>query len=141
MKTIFYFLVIGLFLSCDKDSQNNNNNPYLPNYNFSTTVNLNLPEYNSLQFPGNAVYIGTAAVGIRGIFVLNTGSGYVALEAACPNQALSNCSTMVLNGINAVCPCDNVSYSLFTGQASGMPYAMIPYRTEMINATTLRVYN
>jgi nitrite reductase/ring-hydroxylating ferredoxin subunit len=42
-----------------------------------------------------------------------------AFEAACPNQALSACSTMTLKGINVVCSCDNNEYSLFTGLSQG----------------------
>ena len=99
------------------------------------------PQYSNLQFPSNAVYINNGSAGVRGIFVFNTGSGYVAFDAACPNQALSSCSTMTLSGINAICGCDSASYSLFTGQAAGMQYSMKQYRVEQIDAVSLRVYN
>lgn len=135
-------LVLLLFLSCDKSSDNVNNNPFLPNYSFDFVVNMNLPQYNSLQYPSNGVYVNSAGAGIRGIIVFNAGSGnYLAFDAACPNQPLSDCSTMTINGINATCPCDNVNYSLYTGLAAGMPYPMKPYRVQIIDATTLRVYN
>jgi hypothetical protein len=55
---------------------------------------MNLPAYSNLQYPSNAIYY--AGQGIRGVYVFNTGSGYNAFEAACPNQALSACSTMTL---------------------------------------------
>lgn len=139
MKKIF-FLLIPFFFSCDKE-EFQNNNPYLPNYGFNVNINMNLPQYSNLQFPSNGVYIANAGVGVRGIFVFNTGSGYVAYDAACPNQALSSCSTMILSGIDAICPCDDVRYSLFSGQAQGMQFPLKRYRVEQLDAVSLRVYN
>lgn len=140
MKKYIFLLLIPLLFGCDKE-EFQNNNPYLPNYGFNVNINMNLPQYSGLQFPSNGVYIGNAGVGVRGIFVFNTGSGYVAYDAACPNQALSSCSTMTLSGIDAICPCDNVRYSLFSGQAQGMQYPMKRYRVEQLDSVSLRVYN
>lgn len=140
MKKYLVLLILPFLMGCDKDNFSNNN-PYLPNYGFSLNINMSLPQYSNLQFPSNAVYINNGSAGVRGIFVFNTGSGYVAFDAACPNQALSSCSTMTLNGINAICGCDNASYSLFTGQAAGIQYSMKQYRVEQIDAVSLRVYN
>lgn len=135
-------LILLLLFSCDKSSDNANNNPYLPNYSFDIVVNMNLPQFNSLLYPSNGVYINSAGAGIRGVIVFNAGSGnYLAYDAACPNQSLSDCSTMTLSGINALCACDNATYSLFTGLASGKQYSMKTYRVQMIDPTTLRVYN
>jgi nitrite reductase/ring-hydroxylating ferredoxin subunit len=140
MKKYLILLLLPLFLSCEKENFSNNN-PYLPNYGFSYNINMNLPQFNSLQFPSNGVYINNGSTGVRGIFVFNTGSGYVAFDAACPNQALSSCSTMTLSGIDAICPCDEVRYSLFSGQAQGMQYPMKRYRVEQTSEVSLRVYN
>ena len=107
------FLLLPLFLSCS-DSGIRSNNPYLPNYSVLIDLNLNLPEYSNLKFVSNAVLI--PAKGVRGVVVFNTGSGYKAFDAACPNQALASCSTMTLKGITLVCPCDKEEYILFSGQ-------------------------
>lgn len=136
---LFLLCLVGLW-SCDKDNFSNNN-PFLPNYGFNVTVNMALPQYSSLQFPSNAIYINTAGVGVRGIFVFNNGGNYIAFDAACPNQALDNCSTMTLSGINAICPCDNASYSLFTGISNGKQYPMKQYRVEKLDSNSLRIYN
>ncbi len=137
MKKIhLLFALIPLFFSCS-DSGVNNNNPFVPNYTFSIDLNMNLPSYSNLKFVSNAVYVPN--IGARGVIVFNTGSGYNAFDAACPNQAISTCSTMTINGINAVCGCDNVTYSLFTGQ-SNLQYPMKQYRVQ-INGDVLRVYN
>jgi nitrite reductase/ring-hydroxylating ferredoxin subunit len=141
MKKIFFLLII-LFLSnsCSDNKTTNNSNPYLPNYTFSVDVNLALPGYNILTFAGNAVAITQQNVGVRGVFVFNTGSGYTAFDMACPNQALATCSTMTLSGIDAVCPCDSKKYSLYTGLCAGQQYPMKAYRVEVLG-TVLRVYN
>lgn len=135
-KIILLFLTTISFYSCS-DNGFNNNNPYLPNYSFTVDINMDLPTYSNLKYVSNAVYY--SGVGIKGIFIFNTGSGYNAFDAACPNQAISNCSKMTLNGINLVCPCDNQEYSLFTGQGK-LQYPLKQYRVEVIG-NTLRVYN
>lgn len=137
MKKLLFLLLILPFFLCCSDNDFNNKNPYLPNYTVAIEINLNLPEYSNLKFVSNAVYIPNQ--GVRGVIVFNTGSGYNAFDAACPNQALSSCSTMTINGINAVCPCDNVSYSLFTGQG-GLQYPLKQYRVE-VSGNLIRVYN
>ncbi len=129
-------LLVFLF-GCDAGSYNNHN-PYIPNYNFTVDVNLSLPAYNSLNYPGNGVYIG--GYGARGIIVFYTGATYLAYDAACPNQAISSCSTMQINGLNAVCPCDSAEYNLYTGLASGQSYSMKPYRVQTASGY-IRVYN
>ena len=138
---VFYLFIIVLF-GCNKDDGVNNNNVFLPNFPVDITINLNLPEYNNLQFVSNAVYINNGVAGIRGVFVFNAGSdNYLAFDAACPNQALTDCSTMTINGIKALCACDGAEYSFFTGQSAGKLYPMKQYRVQKINSTTLKVYN
>lgn len=142
MNLLRYFSLLLLFilLGCSPDRINNDNR-YLPNYNFSIDINMELPLYNSLMFTGNPVFIDQAGIGINGIFVLNTGGGYVAYEASCPNQELSACSRMQLNGIVAICPCDEAEYTLFGGQAEGKEYPLKSYRVQIISNTVIRVYN
>ncbi|MFT5253118.1 MAG: nitrite reductase/ring-hydroxylating ferredoxin subunit [Flavobacteriales bacterium] len=135
-KTLLLLLLLPLFMGCS-DNGFNNNNPFLPNYSFTVDLNINLPAYSNLKFVSNAVYY--SSVGVKGIYVFNTGSGYTAFDAACPNQAISSCSTMTLKGINVVCACDNTEYSLFTGQG-GKQYPLKQYRVEA-NGNILRVYN
>lgn len=137
-KIVSLFLISLLFFSCS-DNGFNNNNPYIPKYNFSVTFNLSLPQYSNLNYVSNAIYYSGPDVGPKGIYVFNTGSGYNAFDAACPNQALSSCSKLTLNGINLVCPCDDEEYSLFTGQGK-LKYPLKQYRAEL-NGNILRVYN
>lgn len=142
MKQFFFFIISALlFFSCNKDEQINNNNPYLPNYPVNLQIDTNLPAYDRLKFVSNPKYINIAGAGVRGIIVMKVGEGlYNAFDAACPNQALSNCSTMTINGLNAVCPCDEKQYSLFNGLAAGAQYPMKQYRTSF-NGTVISIYN
>lgn len=139
----YFFLILStlLFIGCSKDDNTSNNNPYLPNYPVNLQIDTNLPAYDDLKFVSNPVYINIAGAGVRGIIVMKVGEGlYNAFDAACPNQALSSCSTMTINGINAVCPCDEKQYSLFNGLASGAQYPMKQYRTSF-NGTVVSIYN
>lgn len=138
MKKISLLLLIGiLFYSCS-DSVSNNN-PYIPNYTFSTTINTNLAQFSNLKYVSNAVFINQPGVGVKGVYVFNTGSGYNAFDAACPNQTLSDCSTLTLNGIKLVCPCDKEEYNLFSGQST-LKYPLKQYRVE-VNNNIIRIYN
>ena len=135
-KYSFFFLIVPFLFSCS-NSDFSNTNPFVPNYTFAIDLNMNLPEYSNLKFVSNAVFV--PGIGARGVIVFNTGSGYNAFDAACPNQAISACSTMTINEIYAVCGCDSKEYNLFTGQ-SDLQYPMKQYRVQ-VNGTTLRVYN
>lgn len=135
-KSILPVLFALLFFSCS-ENESSNNNPYLPNYSFSVPINMNLPLYSALLYPSNGViYNGE---GIKGIIVFNTGSSYVAYDAACPNQVPSSCAAMTIKGINAICSCDEAEYSLFTGLGN-QQYPLKQYRVE-VNGNTLAVYN
>lgn len=140
-KFLGFIAALIVITSCSSDNFNNNNN-FLPDYNFDAFIDLTLPSYNGLLYTGNPVYIGTAGYGINGIIVMKTGGGYVAWEASCPNQPISQCSMLSINGITATCPCDDVEYSIFTGQPStGMRYGLKPYRIQIISDNAIKVYN
>lgn len=140
-KKILLLLFVALAFACNSDDFNNRN-PYIPSYGFSTQIDMNLPSFSQLQYAGNGKYYNDGITGVRGIFIFNTGSGFNAFDAACPNQELSSCSTMTLNGIMAHCNCDDADYSLFTGQtdAPGHDYPMKPYRVSR-SGSILTVYN
>ncbi len=139
MKSFFYLIVVVSLFSCSKNKVINEN-PYIQNYSFSTVINTNLPSYNSLQFPSNPILITTSGVGVKGIIVMKVGENdYRAYEASCPNQYPSACTQLIINGINAKCPCDNSEYSLYTGLGPGQ-YPLKAYSVE-VNGANLRVYN
>ena len=140
MKKIFLILsLLVVLFSCDNASFNNNN-PYLPNYAFSVQINTNLPLYNNLKFASNSVKVYPSNGPSRGVIVFNTGSGFLAYDGACPNQEITSCSSLTINGIEVKCPCDDAVYNLFTGQSPGKQYLLKQYRVEG-NGDEIRVYN
>jgi len=136
-KIAIIFLFIGLAIGCESEGFNNRN-PYIPNVQVNWMIDLSLPLYSNLSFVSN--HATNFSQGVRGVVIFNTGSGFVAFEMACPNQELSSCSTMTIDGINVVCPCDEAEYSLFSGQSQGKQYPLKQYRVE-VNGNSLLVYN
>lgn len=138
MKSLFVsFLVIATLVSCKSDDGGtvNNNNPFLNPPILNIALNLNLPEYNPLRFPGNSVLIHNR--GIKGIVVYNVNNNlYTAFELSDPNHLPNSCSKMDIVGIVATCPCENEngsnSYDIVTGQHQNdtEAYPMQAYRVE-----------
>jgi len=137
MKKLWLLIVfVSVLISCS-DNGVSNKNPNIPSYPVNLTVDMNLPAYSNLKFPSNAVIVPN--YGAKGIIIFNTGSGYNAFDAACPNQAVTSCIAMTINGINAVCSCDKTEYSLFTG-LGGKEYPLKQYRVE-VSGSVIHVYN
>ncbi|WP_430411488.1 hypothetical protein [Kordia sp.] len=108
--------VLTTFLSCNNDDGGINSNPYIPNALVQFQINLNLPQFDNLSFAGGSTYIGNGG-GVRGFFVFNlSGDQFLAWEASCPNHIPSSCSTMEINGVLAMCDCEDYEYSLANGQ-------------------------
>jgi nitrite reductase/ring-hydroxylating ferredoxin subunit len=113
---------------------------------FSVSINLSLPSYNNLTSVGNPIYINEAGVGTRGVYVMNVGfDQFRAFEASCANHIPSSCSILKIKGQSGTCDCDELSYSLFTGQllnrpADGVYYDLLEYSTQL-SGDVLRIYN
>lgn len=110
-------------------------NPNLLNVNVNFMVNLSLPQYNSLQFPLNPVYV--SGYGNGGVIIINAGGGnYLAFDAADPNHPVQECSVLKIDGIEGQCQCDDHNtYNLVSGtvidRKSGgedFSYTMKPYQ-------------
>ncbi|MGB8704497.1 MAG: hypothetical protein WCD31_05680 [Gillisia sp.] len=129
-KNLLYLFLALCCFSCSKDNSLRNNNPYLPKVSFNLQLDLNLPEYNNLNFPGNS-YV-TYNYGIKGVVVYNiNNSQYTAFELSDPNHQLQDCSRLTVNGVIATCHCDDGNqYNILTGElTSGTgQYALKPYR-------------
>ncbi|WP_289038432.1 hypothetical protein [uncultured Zobellia sp.] len=120
-------------LSCSNDGVVRN--PYLQEVGFRFDMNLNLPLYSKLTNIGSIVFVENAGVGLKGVYVIQSGiDQYRAFEASCPNHVPNDCSQTVLNGIVATCSCEDYEYNLYTGQLTNAPddderrYDMLEYR-------------
>ncbi len=143
-KIAIYFTLFILCFSCKNDDDTSNGcvSKLLPDYPFDTgsTINLNLPQYSSLQFAGNTLFL--SSYGVKGVYLYNTGSTIVAFEASDPAHAPNSCSLMSLNGIELVCSCESYKYQLLTGQqvVGGTGNCLRAYRVDR-NTNIVRVYN
>ena len=132
MKAVKFYFIIGLLLisGCAKNNIDNRCN-YLLNLDIYFEINLNLPQYSELNFISNSVYIPN--VGNGGIIVVNSGSGYLAWDAADPNRTNLPCSVLTISGLEATSNCaEQNTYSLITGQSIGVALtcSLKPYRVE-----------
>ncbi len=132
MKAVKFYFIISLLLisGCAKNNIDNRCN-YLLNLDIYYEINLNLPQYSELNFISNSVYIPN--VGNGGIIVVNSGSGYLAWDAADPNRTNLPCSVLTISGLEATSNCaEQNTYSLITGQSIGVALScsLKPYRVE-----------
>ncbi|MBR62775.1 MAG: hypothetical protein CMC60_01705, partial [Flavobacteriaceae bacterium] len=124
MRRLLIIFVCLLF-GCEDDPVKQN--PYLNNLpTFEFELNLDLPLYDNLRFSGGTLSL--SQLGLKGVHLYNLdGSQILAWESSCPNQRPSDCSDTIVNGIEAVCNCDDSIYSLVTGQplSEGVEYGLI----------------
>lgn len=141
-KTLFILLISLLLQSCSKSNMSNSNCNFLLNVGVNTSINLNLPQYNALNFVSNPVYIPNFGNG--GIIVTNTGTGFAAYDASDPNHSPNTCSILSITGLEGICGCsDENKYSLFTGQPlenANLQCGLKAYRTEL-NGSNLIITN
>jgi hypothetical protein len=145
MKNIIISLsIIFTLVSCSKNDDQKERNPYLTDPVVNLNLNLNLPEYNGLRFPGN--YVITSQ-GIKGIVVYCVSeTQYFAYDLTDPNHVPSNCSRMEVDGPIATCPCpdDDNKYNIVNfGRHTTEPdtqYPMQFYRAVR-NGNTINVSN
>ena len=134
LKKLIYSSLCLLLLACSNDDDFRNNNPNLVDLKFNLQLDLDLPQYNNLRYPGNG--FTTYDYGINGIVIYNVNNSlYTAFELSDPNHPLTDCSTLELNGTEVSCQCDDGNvYTIITGQQiSGQgQYALKPYRIERI---------
>ena len=115
-KIVALLMVLSLVSCSNNDDNSQNQNPYLAIPPVNISLNLNLPEYNALKFPGNSIIYTNQ--GIKGIVIYCvTENQYTASELSDPNHIPNSCSRMSVEGIIASCLCDDGnSYDIVTGQ-------------------------
>lgn len=143
-KIAIVFVLLLVAVSCGSDDDAiRQDNPFLIDPQVNFTINLNLPQFNDLNFPGGSAII--TSQGIRGIVVYRLNDDlFTAFELSDPNHMPNNCSRMEVEGIEASCPCpnDENTYNIVTGQHKTMPneYPMQAYRIVR-DGNTIRISN
>ena len=143
MKKYLSFILPMMFLCACSSDDARTSNPNLLDINFQFQLDMTLPQYSSLQFPSNPIYVNGPNYGNKGVIVINTGNSFRAFDASDPNHPPSTCSILAINGIEGVCNCgDDNTYNLFTGQptSSDLRYPLLEYRVEQ-NGNILLVSN
>ncbi|HBC05547.1 MAG: hypothetical protein CL528_02315 [Aequorivita sp.] len=141
---IFFLLIVFAIFSCSKNDDQKERNPYLTDPVVSLNLNLNLPEYNGLKFPGN--YVITSQ-GIKGIVVYCVSdTQYFAYDLTDPNHAPSSCSRMEVDGTIASCPCstDENEYNIVNfGRHTTEPDTKYPMQSysAVRNGNTINISN
>jgi len=142
LSTFAFIMLAALLQSCNKDDGPLNNNPNLANIGVNLTLDLNLPQYNQLNFPGNSFVTGLQ--GIKGIVIYNIdNSQYTAHELTDPNHPPNDCSTAQIDGLTATCSCgDGNMYNIVTGQQTAGE-GQYPLRAYQIvrEGSSLRITN
>ncbi len=129
---------MALLTACSSDD-NNNNCGLLIDVNVNLTINLNLPQFNQLNFPGGVAYVGGQGNG--GIYLIRANNQTIlAWDGADPNFTLSDCSLMTLDGTIVSSSCNGGNeFSLFTGGPIGdnpPPCPLKPYRVQFVGDNT-----
>lgn len=142
MRTLIALICFITLTKCSSSSNTDENCQFLLDINVNETINLNFPQFIALQSPANPAYIPNAGNG--GIIVTNTGSGFVAFDAADPNVPFSSCSILTINGIIGESSCETVNkYSLLDGSPTEngeLRCALRRYRVEQ-NGNILQIFN
>lgn len=141
-KSLIIAFSILIFGCSNNDNINNCN--FLLDVNVNTTINLNLPQFSQLINTGNPVKI--ESLGNGGIIVIRTNSQTIrAWDGADPNQSLSSCSILEINGFNAESNCgEDIIYNLITGQSIGenqQPCTLKAYRVEFVGNNQYLITN
>ena len=113
----FHTVIVGIVLgstfllgACKRDMQCN-----VPIGDATGSINLSMPDAYPLWHAGGAVRVHG---GYKGIWVVNTGMGYTAFEAACPVD--NEVGVVLVDGIDGVLQCPKCK-TVFSTYTDGYP--------------------
>jgi len=90
--TISILLILLIYISTITSCEENGYYAEIPNVYVNETVNLNLFEYQNLQFIGGYAYLDA---GVRGIILYRKSTNdYIAFERNCTYRPLDSCATV-----------------------------------------------
>jgi len=138
MKHLLFFIIAGIIFTGCSDPNSDPRCNFLFDTKVAYELNMNLPQYNDLNFISNSVYIPN--IGNGGVIVTNSGTGFLAWDGADPNHNFSQCSILSIEGLEASCSCpDENKYSLITGQSleTQLNCTLKTYRAEQIGSNLI----
>lgn len=142
MKALRYFAILILATACSSETVGNNCN-FLPDVTVNAVINLNLPQFDQLNFTSGVVKL--PGQGNAGVFLIRQNAQTIlAWDGADPSQPLGSCSAMTLNGTEVSSTCgEGNTYTLFTGSPlSGTTTCTLkPYRVLPIGDNVYQLTN
>lgn len=145
--TIFYILLVFSFLNINSCSTREDTVSCFPDTPINVNINLNYANYNNLNFVGGWIYVDEQQSGTRGLIVVRTADNpaqFKVYDRNAPHLCPDNNTTLeVKDGISIICPKDNASWILLTGQPTSV--SSVPPKTYFwsFDATSknLNLYN
>lgn len=115
-----------------------------PNTPINVTLNLNLPAYNALNQVGGWIYVNEQQSGTRGLIIVRASdTTFKVYDRNAPHTCPDNNTTLeVKDNISIICPKDNATWILLTGQptaVSSVPPKTYPFNYDP-NAKILTAY-
>lgn len=106
-----------------------------PSTPINVTLNLNLPAYNNLNSVGGWIYVNEQQSGTRGLIIVKASNNTFKVydrnaPHICPD---SNTTLEVKDNISVICPKDNATWILLTGQptaGANIPPKTYPYNYD-----------
>ncbi|MBB4808231.1 hypothetical protein HNP38_003572 [Chryseobacterium defluvii] len=104
-----------------------------PDNPISVTLNLNLPAYNNLNQAGGWIYVNEQQSGTRGLIIVRASdTAFKVYDRNAPHICPDNNTTLeVKDNISVICPKDNATWILLTGQPTAV--ASVPPKTYTYN--------
>ena len=121
--SILLFPILLIFSSLNLHSCNSREETVscFPNVPINVVLNLNLPAYYDLQSTNGYIYVNEQQCGTRGLIVVKTTNGFKVYDRNAPHICPDNNTTLVVeNNIKIVCPKDNASWILITGEPTNI---------------------
>ena len=121
--SILLFPIVLIFSSLNLHSCNSREETVscFPNVPINVVLNLNLPAYYDLQNTNGFIYVNEQQCGTRGLIVVKTTNGFKVYDRNAPHICPDNSTTLVVeNNIKIVCPKDNASWILITGEPTNI---------------------
>ncbi|UOU98781.1 hypothetical protein MUU74_02255 [Chryseobacterium daecheongense] len=106
-----------------------------PSTPINVTLNLNLPAYNVLNQVGGWMYVNEQQSGTRGLIIVRASDiNFKVYDRNAPHICPDNNTTLeVKDNISIICPKDNATWILLTGQptaVSSVPPKTYPYNYD-----------
>ncbi len=142
--------IVGILISCSSN-HHNYENPNLLDIKVDLTIDMHFPEYNSLRFPGNTVYIPNYGNG--GIIIRSNGAdNYSAFDAYDPNIPYSEsytCAILEIGNLEGTSNCvEKHTYNLSSGapvegksEGDNLEFGLKPYNVIPMGGGILRIKN